>query len=502
MSDIILFDVTNLSIGIKLEGNIFHKMIPRSKPIPYNTKEIFHTVNDNQTSASIEIFEGEIKNNCNLNNFLLGKFMIYGLPKRKKGEVEIEVSIHIKENSILEVTATQNDNKINSKKLTIKKVNDLPEIMNKLKQRGDIIIFFEDEKYNKVKFSIIEFEEELRKLKSKKEKNDENFKSIYKSLIEYLGGFLIKCIDISNLYISFFKYYFNKVCEFYQICKFEKEEELEKIKNHLSCLLEKIQFYNKELILEIIEEFVDVDDIYKSFMSLIMQSLWDDINTIVKLTKTKNNDKYEAALKDLSKAKSLIEICSEMIDKFDKDKIQLNNISKADLKIIGLKIEVKEKIFEYKKRGFFSAFLFNDTNSLKNLYDRYYDSLAFESEDLNELGNIIGIKPSPRKNNYTNFSVEFEKAQKFINFLEGKTEQDDIFSIIPKILNDYPYELNNAKKDKMWEEFYKLKSHQYNKYDYLIFLKMSYERIMNSGEISDIENNVFNSILEYLNKII
>ena len=158
--------------------------------------------------------------------------MIYGLPKRKKGDVEIEVSIHIKENSILEVTATQNDNKINSKKLTIKKVNDLPEIMNKLKQRGDIIIFFEDEKYNKVKFSIIEFEEELRKLKSKKEKNDENFKSIYKNLIEYLGGFLIKCLDISNLYISFFKYYFNKVCEFYQICKFEKEEELEKIKNH------------------------------------------------------------------------------------------------------------------------------------------------------------------------------------------------------------------------------------------------------------------------------
>ena len=203
VSDIILFDVTNLSIGIKLEGNIFHKMIPRSKPIPYNTKEIFYTVYDNQTSANIEIFEGEIKNDCNLNNFLLGKFMIYGLPKRKKGEVEIEVSIHIKENSILEVTATQNDNKINSEKLTIKKVNDLPEIMNKLKQRGDIIIFFEDEKYNKVKLSIIEFEEGLRKLKSKKEKNDENFKSIYKSLIEYLGGFLIKCIDISNLYILF-----------------------------------------------------------------------------------------------------------------------------------------------------------------------------------------------------------------------------------------------------------------------------------------------------------
>ena len=54
----------------------------------------------------------------------------------------------------------------------------------------------------------------------------------------------------------------------------------------------------------------------------------------------------------------------------------------------------------------------------------------------------------------------------------------------------------------MWEEFYKLKSHKISKYDYLIFLKMSYERIMNSGEISDIENNVFNSILEYLNKII
>ena len=96
MSDIILFDVTNLSIGIKLEGNIFHKMIPRSKPIPYNTKEIFHTVNDNQTSASIEIFEGEIKNNCNLNNFLLGKFMIYGLPKRKKERLKLKYQYTLK----------------------------------------------------------------------------------------------------------------------------------------------------------------------------------------------------------------------------------------------------------------------------------------------------------------------------------------------------------------------------------------------------------------------
>ena len=53
VSDIILFDVTNLSIGIKLEGNIFHKMIPRSKSIPYHTKEIFYTVYNNQKYANI-----------------------------------------------------------------------------------------------------------------------------------------------------------------------------------------------------------------------------------------------------------------------------------------------------------------------------------------------------------------------------------------------------------------------------------------------------------------
>ena len=501
VEDITLFDVTNLSLGIKIKNNVFSEMIPRSSAIPYKSIKTFKTSHDNQTSANVEVFEGETIKDCDKNNLSLGKFVISGLPKRKEGEVKVEVKIEIKENSILEVTATEKDNKNNFKNLIIERLNDFAEIIDELKERGNRISLFENKKYNEIKLIIIEFEEELRKQKNKKEKDDTNYKSIFKSLIEYLGAFLMKNVNFSNLYISFIKYYFNKVCEFYQMFQFKNEQELDKIKNHMSYLLEQIQFYNRELILEIIEEFVDVDNIYKNFMDLIMQSLWDDINTIVTLAKISNGN-YDQILKDLSKAKSLIQICSEMIDKFDKDKIKFNNILKSDLKNINLKIKVKEKIIEHKTRGFFASIFTSDKTELTQLYEEYFNDLSFEPEDLNELGRIIGInKSNNTKNNYQNFENEFDKALKFIEYLEKRDKYDDTYSTISKILTDYPYERdNNVKEDKMWEEFYKLKGGEYSFYEYLLIIRASYQNLMNSGFITDIERNVYEAILQYLNK--
>ena len=110
VSDIKLFDVTNLSLGIRLIENKFSKLIPRSTPIPYNNKGIIYTVRDNQDTALIEVFEGEKEIDRDLNNLFLGKFEISGFPRRKAGEVKIEVKIEIKDNSILEVTAEEMNN--------------------------------------------------------------------------------------------------------------------------------------------------------------------------------------------------------------------------------------------------------------------------------------------------------------------------------------------------------------------------------------------------------
>ena len=95
VEDITLFDVTNLALGIREYGNIFNKIIERSTKIPYYNIGKFKTSLKNQTSASIEVYEGEEEKFCKENNLLLGKFKIANLPEKKKGEVKVEVKLEI-----------------------------------------------------------------------------------------------------------------------------------------------------------------------------------------------------------------------------------------------------------------------------------------------------------------------------------------------------------------------------------------------------------------------
>ena len=147
VKDIKLFDVTNLSLGIKLTDNKFEKLIPRSTKIPSSKIDTFETVYDDQDYANIEVFEGESEDNCDKNNLFLGNFKISGLPKRKKGESKFKVKLEIKENLILEVTAKDNSNESNQEKLIINKLNDFPKIIDELKERQKLISFFENQDY-------------------------------------------------------------------------------------------------------------------------------------------------------------------------------------------------------------------------------------------------------------------------------------------------------------------------------------------------------------------
>ena len=221
VQDIKLFDVTNLSLGVRVQGNRFKRIIPRSTPIPFSNTDTFKTTLDNQDFAVIKIYEGENDNDCDIKNLLLGKFFITGLPKRKGGEVKIEVKFHIKENSILEVTATEVMNPNNIQELIIEKQNDPLKILSQLEKRENEINFFEDKKYNDLKFSIMESQDNLRYQKNKKNIKDEYLKKIIQNIIEKIGTFLIECEIFSNIYISFVKFYFNNLCEFYQILAYK-----------------------------------------------------------------------------------------------------------------------------------------------------------------------------------------------------------------------------------------------------------------------------------------
>ncbi len=101
--DILLLDVTPLSLGIETEGGVMTTLIERNTTIPFEKKETFSTAADNQTAVTIKVFQGE-RPMAN-DNRLLSQFNLEGLPPAPRGTPQIEVGFDIDKNGILKVTA-------------------------------------------------------------------------------------------------------------------------------------------------------------------------------------------------------------------------------------------------------------------------------------------------------------------------------------------------------------------------------------------------------------
>src|ERR1700761_8679694 len=114
VKDLLLLDVTPLSLKIEVAGGIAHTMIPRNTTIPTKKSEIFSTFSDNQTSVEIHVMQGERE--MASGNRTLGKFPLTGLPPAPRGVPQIEVTFDIDASGILNVnakdTATGKDQKI------------------------------------------------------------------------------------------------------------------------------------------------------------------------------------------------------------------------------------------------------------------------------------------------------------------------------------------------------------------------------------------------------
>ena len=104
-TDVLLLDVTPLTLGIETEGGVMTALVERNTTVPVEKKNVFSTAADNQSAVTVRVFQGERK--MATGNRLLGEFNLEGIPAQPRGVPQIEVKFDIDQNGILSVSAKE-----------------------------------------------------------------------------------------------------------------------------------------------------------------------------------------------------------------------------------------------------------------------------------------------------------------------------------------------------------------------------------------------------------
>ncbi|MCK5744392.1 MAG: molecular chaperone DnaK, partial [Caldisericia bacterium] len=139
VEDVVLVDVTPLSLGIETMGGVFTKMIERNTPVPSKQTQIFSTAADNQTTVEVHILQGE-RSMAN-DNLSLGRFKLDGVPSAPRGVPQIEITYEIDSNGILKVhakdKATGKENSIRVEDASRLSKEDIEKMKDEAEKYGD-----------------------------------------------------------------------------------------------------------------------------------------------------------------------------------------------------------------------------------------------------------------------------------------------------------------------------------------------------------------------------
>lgn len=193
VKDILLLDVTPLSLGVETMGGVFTKIIERNTTIPTSKSQIFTTAADNQTTVEIHVLQGERP--MAADNKSLGRFQLTGIPPAPRGVPQIEVKFDIDANGIVHVSAKDLATG-KQQAITIKSSSGLTEeeIQRMIKEaemyaEADRRRKEEAETRNQADSLIYQAERTLKEFKEKADKNDvERIEQAKKELQDALGG--------------------------------------------------------------------------------------------------------------------------------------------------------------------------------------------------------------------------------------------------------------------------------------------------------------------------